>query len=94
MTRLLQYAELAKSNVNVLLDLSFTINKFNNSSIEADIEYLFGTLDQRICLGSDFPEYTIEDVRGQAERLSSKLPEEKIKNIYFKNISKFFNLPI
>ena len=85
-TRLLLYAELVRFNPNLLLDLSFTIMKYRNSSIDSDIKFLFSTLDQRLCLGSDFPEYTIKDVRDNALRLANGLPIDKIKKISFLKI--------
>ena len=91
-TRVLLYAELVRFNPNLLLDLSFTIMKYRNSSIDNDIKFLFSTLDQRLCLGSDFPEYTIKDVRDNALRLADGLPVEKIENIFFKNIMNFLEI--
>jgi predicted TIM-barrel fold metal-dependent hydrolase len=91
-TRLLLYAELVRFNPNLLLDLSFTIMKYRNSSIDSDIKFLFSTLDQRLCLGSDFPEYSIKDVRDNALRLADGLPVDKIENIFFKNIMNLLDL--
>ena len=91
-TRLLLYAELVRFNPNLLLDLSFTIMKYRNSSIDKDIKFLFSTLDQRLCLGSDFPEYTIDQVKKNALRLTKDINIDKVKNIFYKNIMNFLNL--
>lgn len=93
-TRLLEFSELARFNPNILLDLSFTLMKFKDSSLALDMKYLIKNLDQRICIGTDFPEYNIDEVRQSVSDLVETLPKEKVENICFKNISKCFNLPI
>jgi predicted TIM-barrel fold metal-dependent hydrolase len=93
LTRLLLYAELARFNPNILLDLSFTIMKFEGSSLDDDIKFLFRTLDQRLCVGSDYPEYGIDAVKKRVARLGAGLPAAKLRGIYGGNLSRFFDLP-
>ena len=59
---LLATSEVIRQYENVILDLSATLCRFYDSSIGSDIKYLFRTFDKRICLGTDFPEYTYENV--------------------------------
>lgn len=83
----LRYAEAIRSNPNLLLDLSFTLNRYRGSSVDLDIGYLFKSFDQRICVGTDFPEYDPSDVRERFEAFASGLQEEKRDNIGWKNIT-------
>ena len=89
---LLKYAELVRFNSNLLLDLSLTIHKYEGSSIDNDIQFLFKRFDERICIGSDFPEISQQHLRKRFERFSSDISTEKKENIAFKNIMSFMNL--
>lgn len=89
-TNVLQYAELVRFNKHLLLDFSYTMIKYQGSSVEQDIKYLFRTLDQRICIGTDHPEYALADTVKAFETLTEGLPEEKKLNIAHKNILSFF----
>jgi len=52
---LLRYAEFVRANPRVLLDLSFTLMRYAGSSLDADLRYVFRTLDRRVGLGTDAP---------------------------------------
>jgi predicted TIM-barrel fold metal-dependent hydrolase len=84
---LLRYAEAIRPNHNVVLDLSFTLNRYAASSLDQDIAYLFRNFDQRICLGSDYPDYSPAQVRDRFEFFASDLPQEKRDNIAWRNIT-------
>jgi predicted TIM-barrel fold metal-dependent hydrolase len=90
--RLLETIEIIRSYKNVLLDLSFTINKYKGSSLDLDIKFAFNSYDQRICIGSDFPEFSASDLRERFNFFSKELSLEKAENIAFKNITKFLQL--
>jgi predicted TIM-barrel fold metal-dependent hydrolase len=83
---ILRYSEAVRSNPNLLLDLSMTLTRYKGSSVELDIAHLFQTFDQRMCLGSDFPENTPSDVRARFEGLASTLAAAKRDNIGRRNI--------
>jgi predicted TIM-barrel fold metal-dependent hydrolase len=87
--RLLEYAELCRFSPNVLLDLSFTAQKYRNSGVGQNIAFLFETFDRRICVGSDSPEYDIDTTCRLAEQLAAGLPDEKRRNIFYRNITTF-----
>jgi predicted TIM-barrel fold metal-dependent hydrolase len=87
--RLLETIEIARAFNNILLDLSFTICKYQGSSLDLDIQYAFTQFDQRICIGSDYPEFNLSELRERFEHFSLGLPIEKVENIAFKNISQF-----
>ena len=90
--QLLRYAELLRSNDNLLLDLSFTLMKYAGSSIDQDISFLLQNMDQRICLGTDHPDYDHQSVRQRFEQLGKHVTLEKLENVACKNILNFLNL--
>lgn len=83
---LLRYAETIRACRNLLLDLSFTLNRYEGSSLDQDIAFLFRTFDQRICIGSDYPDYAPAQVRARFEHFAAGLPQEKRDNIGWRNI--------
>ena len=87
----LRFSELVRFNKNLLLDLSLTICKYRGSSLDMDIKYLFNQFDQRICIGTDYPEFSHVEVRNRFEHFSKGLTKIKKENIAFKNLENFFN---
>jgi predicted TIM-barrel fold metal-dependent hydrolase len=90
--RLLELTEIVRSYENVLMDLSFTLCKYKESSMDLDIQYLFNSFDRRICIGSDFPEFSLKELRNRFDYFSKNLLKEKAENIGFKNITKFLKI--
>jgi predicted TIM-barrel fold metal-dependent hydrolase len=88
--RLLEMMEIARAFDNVLLDLSLTLCKYQGSSLDMDIQFLFKNFDRRICIGSDHPEFRMKEIRERFNYFSNDIDIEKTKNIAFKNISTFF----
>jgi predicted TIM-barrel fold metal-dependent hydrolase len=88
---LMEYSELVRHFPNALLDLSFTILKYAGSSVDLDLEYLFTKFDRRICIGSDFPEFKLSDLRVRFDVLSKKCTKLQSNNIAFHNLEKFIN---
>jgi predicted TIM-barrel fold metal-dependent hydrolase len=91
--RLLEAIEIARAFKNVLLDLSFTLNKYEGSSLDLDISYAFNKFDRRICVGSDFPNFSLNSLRSRFEKFSENLSTEQKENIAYKNLFKFLDLP-
>jgi predicted TIM-barrel fold metal-dependent hydrolase len=92
---LLATSEVIRSFENTLLDLSATLIRFQDTHILNDIVYLFKTFDRRICIGSDFPEFTIEDVLNIIKNKilnNNLIDKEKLENIYFNNLNKFMEV--
>jgi predicted TIM-barrel fold metal-dependent hydrolase len=83
----LRYGEAIRPHRNLLLDLSFTLNRYAGSSLDQDIAYLFRTFDQRICIGSDYPDYAPAQVRARFEHFAAGLPDDKRDNIGWRNIT-------
>lgn len=89
---ILKLSEVARYYSNIILDLSFTILKYEGSSLDMDIEYLFHQFDRRICIGSDQPEYDYRDLRRRFEFFSRDITEEKARNIAYKNLAGFLGV--
>ena len=89
---ILRYAESIRMNPNVLLDLSNTLQRYEGSSLDQDISYLFRTFDRRICIGTDYPDYEPAQVRVRFEALANGLPPDKCENIGWKNIVEFLGI--
>jgi len=87
--QLLRYAELVRFNANLILDLSLTIMKYAGSSLDADLSFLFQKFDGRICIGSDHPEYSHQQLRSRFEDLASGIGRGKAEDIAFRNIAAF-----
>lgn len=92
--RLLEYMEFSRFNQNILLDLSLTIMKYSGSSIDLDLKYIFNNFDQRVCIGSDHPEWKLSDFYKKVTQLTEGLSNEKIDNITNNNLSHFLNLNV
>jgi predicted TIM-barrel fold metal-dependent hydrolase len=86
-------AQLARFNNNILIDLSYTFIKFSGSSVEQDIVFLMNNLDKKICFGSDYPEYTVDVFKDKLIKLCEQVKDkEKIENFGFKNIMNFLGV--
>lgn len=90
--KLMEYHEIARVFPKILLDLSFTLCKYEGSSIDLDISHLFKYFDQRICIGSDFPEFSLFDLRRRFNHFSEGLSKQKKQNISHKNILDYYEL--
>lgn len=88
----LRYAELARFNSNLLVDLSLTLMKYAGSSVDLDLIFLFRHFDRRICIGTDWPEYGPKQLRARFEHFAHDLPEEKQHNIAYRNLLDFLGL--
>jgi hypothetical protein len=89
---ILKYAELARAHPNLLLDLSFTLMKYEGSSIDLDLAFLLRRFDRRLCLGVDFPDFGHGEVRRRFETLTSGIEPEKAHNVGFGNLARFLGL--
>lgn len=92
--RLLELTEVSRAFKNVLLDLSLTFIKYEGSSIDMDIKFLFNSFDRRICVGSDFPEFSLIKMRERFDFFAKDVLQEKLENIAYKNIVNFTGINI
>jgi predicted TIM-barrel fold metal-dependent hydrolase len=91
-TRILDFVELARSRQNVLLDLSFSALKFRNSSVQNDIEFAFQTMPHRLCIGSDFPDFSPSDLRSWLGDQCADFGEMNLTRVCFDNLASFLSL--
>lgn len=87
--RLLEVIELARCFDNVLVDVSFTLCKYEGSSIDLDLAYAFSRFDARVCIGSDFPDFSPTDLRRRFASLAKDIPIEKMENVAYRNLLAF-----
>jgi len=88
----LEMMEIVRPHPELLLDLSLTLCKYEGSSVDLDLAYLFKNFDRRICVGSDYPEYDLGKFRARFDHFAEGLPREKAENIAHKNIAAFMRL--
>lgn len=88
----LRYSEFARSNPNVVIDLSYTLQRYEGSSVDLDIAYLFRVFDRRLCIGSDFPEFSLATLRRRFEHFARQTTPEKAENIAYRNLLRVFEL--
>jgi len=91
-TDILSVAESIRGNQNIILDLSYTLSRFYDSSIGLDINYLIRNFDKRICIGTDFPEHTYSDVYKALKFLNQDLCALEDKGILGKNLLQFIEI--
>ena len=64
--------------------------KYEFSSVDNDIKYLFHNFDKKIMLGSDWPEINYKKFIKRINFFSKNLKKEKKINIYYKNALSIF----
>lgn len=87
---LLELFDMVRMHDHLILDLSFTLLRYAGSSLDLDIRFLCEALDQRLTVGSDFPEYTPSEALARIQKLTSGLPTRKLENILFQNLENLF----
>lgn len=87
-TDVLACSDLVRLHKNTLLDLSLTIMRYENSSLDQDFRFVLERLDQRCIVGSDFPEFTPDAVKERVLSLMAGLSREKVENVMFRNLAK------
>ena len=70
---LLELTELVRLHPQLMLDLSFTLLKYRGSSLDLDLRYALSQLDQRVVVGSDFPEFLPSEASGTRQRVDGKV---------------------
>jgi len=90
-TDIFHTGEIIRDYPNAWLDLSFTFMRFRKSALALDCGYLMETLDQKLMIGTDFPEYTPRELFEELDyyvfqRTDLLLSQEKIENVLSRNI--------
>jgi len=81
--------EIMRPHKNVLLDLSYTLCRYEGSSVDLDLRYLLRNFDQRVCVGSDSPQFSLAHFRRRFDELSAAVDPEKIINVAHRNLRLF-----
>lgn len=89
-SRLMQFASLARHSESLLIDLSFTVVDQLTSGLDEFIGQLMLKLDQRICIGTDSPEFEVPQVLQRLEEVAGDLEVDKTANILSNNLLRFF----
>ena len=87
---MLELFELGRMHSHLLLDLSFTLLRYAGSSVDLDIRFMCQNLDQRVTIGSDFPEYVPSQAMNRILELSEGIPKAKMDNVLYRNLSNLF----
>lgn len=90
-SRIVEYSQLCRHSSSILLDVSHTVMKYRTSSISQDIAFLLNDLDQRVCIGSDGPEWSYDEFLPTIDELTVFLTPEKRDNVLWRNISKLIS---
>lgn len=92
--RLLECLEIARSRPNVLVDLSFTIMKFRGSSVDLDVRFALSRMDQKICIGSDYPDFSPAALTIFMNDLEATIDKEKVNNATGLNLAMFLGMGV
>jgi predicted TIM-barrel fold metal-dependent hydrolase len=86
LTRLVELADVVRECRAVLLDLSFTMLRYAGSSVDSDLRYVCQRFDQKVCVGSDHPQYSLSEFREKFEWLVAGLTEDRKLNVASDNL--------
>jgi predicted TIM-barrel fold metal-dependent hydrolase len=89
---IMRLAEAVRDCPNAFLDLSYTLCRYKESSIEMDLKYLLRVFDQRTVFGSDFPEISIPEAMADFDSLSLNLDEDIRARVLGENLYKVLSL--
>ncbi len=87
----LAFFEALASLPNVMLDLSYSLIRYQRTSVALDHRFLAERFDRRTVFGSDFPEVSIGDAVSALETIVAGLPPEKADNVRSQTLSRFLN---
>jgi predicted TIM-barrel fold metal-dependent hydrolase len=86
-TQALALAEAVRDCPNAWLDMSFTLTRYEGSSVWTDLRHLLDRFDRRMIWGSDFPEVPIRDGLAAFRRLADGATSEKATRVLGSNLS-------
>jgi predicted TIM-barrel fold metal-dependent hydrolase len=86
-SELLRLAEAVRDCPNAFVDLSFTLTRYETSSVGRDIQFLLDTFDRRLLFGSDFPEVRPSTALAALCRLAAMTDPEKRENVLGRNLA-------
>lgn len=77
----LALAEAIRDCPNAFMDLSFTLNRYQGTSLVTDLRALVMMFDRRLLFGSDFPEISLPVALAQWRTVLDGLPAERAERI-------------
>lgn len=86
---LLSYADILRTLPNAMLDLSFTLLRYEGSSLEADCAFVLRQFNRRCTVGSDFPELSPVALRARVEALGVALNPQEVEAVLSRNLDRF-----
>lgn len=89
-TEVLNLFELVRMHAHLRLDLSFTLLRYAGSSLDADMRFLVEHLDERLVVGSDYPDYSPAQAFPRFFELTRDLPREKVRRVAHDNLHELF----
>lgn len=84
----IELAEAISNSPNAYIDLSFTLDRYQETSLMQDIRRLAMRFDRRLLFGSDFPEVSLMQALQQAQALLEGLPKDKVANVLGGNLAR------
>ena len=91
--QVIEFLLLAKRLKNVILDFSYTLLYYQDSSIEKNILFSFKSMKyDRIVFGSDYPDRTIEKTYSLINNIlkKNKIAKDNLEKIMYTNANKLF----
>ena len=83
---LLSLATAVRSAPNALLDISYTLTRFQGSSVHLDLAHLLTNFENRLVFGSDFPEAEPRRARELLEGLAANAQPDALAKVLGENL--------
>jgi predicted TIM-barrel fold metal-dependent hydrolase len=87
--RLLELAELTRCFRRCLLDVSWTVCEYAGTSLDRDLRYVLDRCRDRVCVGSDSPEFTPVQLRRRLVALTRGFTSDHVARIAHGNLLAF-----
>jgi predicted TIM-barrel fold metal-dependent hydrolase len=88
---MMELYEIVRCVDNLLLDLSYTLMRYRGSSrLDADMHFLMKSTDRLLTVGSDFPEYTVQETVARLRELTQGIEPERVANFTHRNLDRWF----
>jgi predicted TIM-barrel fold metal-dependent hydrolase len=89
---LMRWAQLARHEEHLLLDVSYTMMKYRGSSLDADLRFLLSSFHRRVCVGVDHPEYDHASVRERFEELTDGFDGDARRDVGYRSLARFLRV--
>lgn len=89
---LMRWMQFARHIPTILFDVSYTMMKYRNSSLDNDLAWLFREFYDRTCIGVDHPEFTHADVRDRFDELAATATNQAARKIGGLNLANFLGV--